>query len=167
MGQGQQFGNHPRHALKLRPSGHLARRTMALLRLGHAGGNGRNGHLARAHHTGRTGWCGEPRGTHQHAGQRDVPHLPSQWRPVFLQRWPSRTGRTGHLHRPAQRLRRTSGAARFNCAGRGIGLSPIPSRLSSQLAGRRLRHDVRGGVQPRLLLIQPRRRTGLGSHLLV
>ena len=92
----------------------------------------------------------EPRRTHQHTGQRGVPDIPTQRRPLFFKRRASRHGRTRHFH---------------SLRGQGRQVSSQPSRLSAQLAGRRLRHDIRGRTQPRLLLVEPQRRPRLGSHI--
>ena len=76
--------------------------------------------------------------------------IPSQRRPVFFEQRTSRHGRSRHLHRQG---------------GQRQEISLRAPRLSAQLAGRRLRYDLRGPSQPRFLLQQPWRRTWLGSYL--
>ena len=88
-----------RHALKLCPPCGVARRRVALLRVGHARRTGRTRHLASTHHVARSCRCGELGRTYQHAGQRDVPYVSCQRRPLLLKRRPCRHGRLGHLHR--------------------------------------------------------------------
>ena len=98
VGQGPGADHHPRHALALCPSCRLARWHVALLRERHARWYGRPRHLACAadHHRHRC--AREPGCPRQHAGRRDVPHLPSQRRPLLLKQRPSRHGWPRHLH---------------------------------------------------------------------
>lgn len=141
LGKSHDAGSDERHTEQLCPSCHLARWRMALLRFRHAWRNGRTRHLACQTYGCRTGRSREPWRTCQHSWRRDVSYLPSQWRPVLQQQRTSRIGRTRHLH------------SQSRCQD-----TPIQDRtswLSTQLRGRRLRNDLRGASQPRLLLVQP------------
>ncbi len=142
-------GNHQRHAFFLRTPHRFAGRAMALFRFRHAGRRGRTGHLARAAGRTRAGRGGQPGRAHQHAGQRDVPLVPPQRGALLLLRRPRGHGRTGPIQgRAGQHGRMERGKP----------------ESAHELAGRRLRHDVRGTAQPRLLLHQQGRRARMGPH---